>query len=656
MPVVLSPRMVQLIEGLDRLGPAPTADGIRRQIEHANLEWDDVDPFVQESPTAYTRASVKRNDAYELLVMTWKPGQGSVPHDHAGSVCCLKVVRGVLTETLFDRAPDSLVDPCRATNLTAGDVTADEGRVVHALHNDCDASVALVTIHVYSPPLPELRRYAPRPARERMLNLFQRSPHREARKVVVVGGGFAGTMTAANLIRLAAENDTPLHVTLIDKQSSIGEGAAYRTNDTRHLLNVPAGRMSAWPDRPSHFLEWAQRRDAKVQASDFLPRRVYGEYLREAFFEAASKAGSHTSVEIIKDEVLTATDHNQGSGDSRWSVSTACGRSMSADAVVVAIGHRPPDDPVKGRWHGSTARYIGDPWASLAITAIPPDQPVIVLGTGLTAIDVIVSLSKQERTAPIYAISRRGLAPTVHASSPVQALDLAETVRSLPGFAEGSLRIRTLCRAVRRLCTKAIAEGQDWRCVIDGLRPHTARLWSALPLDQRKRFLKHLRPFWEIHRHRVAVPISTILVDLVERGKLTFIAGRVESIDATCDNVTAHVRRKSSARLESIAAGHIVNCTGPGTEIDPHRSTLVGTLVRRGCLQVDPLGLGLLTGPHGEGIDASGRLRRDLLIIGTLRKPDLWESTAVPELRVQAADAASAALTALRLEEVGIEG
>ena len=236
--------------------------------------------------------------------------------------------------------------------------------------------------------------------------------------VAIVGSGFSGTMVATHLAKLAREGDRPLHVVLFDGQAALGEGAAYRTSETQHVLNVPTSNMSAWPDSPSDFLEWARAKDPRVAPYSFLPRRTYGEYLRSTFLAQAAQAGERTSIEVRREEVSTIERRSGG-----WRVRAGDAAGIEAHAIVLATGHRPPDDPLAQQWSGSRARYIEDPWVSPALSSIATHEAVALLGTGLTAIDVLLSLTRSERTGPVIALSRRGLSPASHPPGPLVSID-----------------------------------------------------------------------------------------------------------------------------------------------------------------------------------------------------------------------------------------
>src|ERR1700685_913946 len=268
-----------LIDQLDSHNQVIDEFSVDRLLTEGDLSLAEVAPFVEQSAEGYSRRCVVRRGTYELLVLTWAPSQGSVAHDHSGSLCGLKVVQGRLTEQLFALGSDGQVRKTTRQRLGVGRILVDPGVVVHALGNDPDSDEVLVTVHIYSPPLPEIRRYAvttKSPAR-----LFMRRPQENTPVVAILGGGFTGTMTFANLLRLGSHAPSPLRTVMIGGQPAFGEGVAYRTNDSKHLLNVPAGQMSAWQDRPDDFLQFAQAQDCSIRSGDFLPRKIYSQYLRQ---------------------------------------------------------------------------------------------------------------------------------------------------------------------------------------------------------------------------------------------------------------------------------------------------------------------------------------------------------------------------------------
>jgi uncharacterized NAD(P)/FAD-binding protein YdhS/predicted metal-dependent enzyme (double-stranded beta helix superfamily) len=628
--------LISLVDELDARSGVLDESTVRQLLTQADLDWNEVAPYVEPRADTYARRWVVRRENYEVLVLTWSPSQASVAHDHAGSICGLKVVKGYLTEQLFEKMPDGRVQKTTATRVGPQEISVDPGVVIHSLTNSATNEL-LVTVHIYSPPLRDVRSYVI--AENLPPRLFLRPAPPEARVIAIIGGGFSGLMAMANLIRFGNKATTPLQIILIDRQTSIGDGVAYRTTNARHLLNVPAGRMSAWPDMPEDFVTFAQSKDPSVGPDDFLPRKIYGHYLRKTVFDLAEATGEHLSAEIMHDEVT----HLAPVSSSGWNVKTARGRCIQADLAILAVGHLPPNDPLANTWSGPRVRYVTDPWASLALSAIEPDETVLLIGSGLTAVDAILTLNRPDRIAPLIAISRRGLMPLPH-------LRQQRAAAGPSGLAEECLDPATplsICRltsTLRRHIEAATESGGGWRQVIDALRPIIPRLWDRLDVEERSRFLRHLRPFWEIHRHRMAPAVANTIDQLRREKTLEIVAGSMIAATADADgiDVTFSCRGLSVTRTERVS--WVVNCTGPGAHNRHRTHPFLRTLLDAGTICNDELGLGLLTDEFGRALDIGLDAHPDLLVAGTLRKATLWESTAVSELRQQAQAIARTAL------------
>ena len=279
--------------------------------------------------------------------------------------------------------------------------------------------------------------------------------------------------------------------------------------------------------------------------------------------------------------------------------------------------------------------------------ALAPDEAVVILGSGLTAVDTVLSLSRQPRRAPIWLVSRRGLVPQTHASSPVAPVDLRLMLESLRA-APGGLRLDALLRAMRAKLREVRAEGGDWRGVVDGVRPHTATIWGALSLADRRRFLGSVRPYWEVHRHRMAPGVAERFGALVQEGRVRIVAGSVAAAQADDDGVRLYVRERGADRLVELRAGVVINCTGPAASNSAESNPAIGSLLVHGWVRPDILSLGLETTRDGVVVDAHGVVAADLFVVGTLRKFAVWESTAVPELRVQAEQVGARVVAGLR--------
>ena len=628
-----------LVEQLDSRNQVVDEFSAHRLLTEADLSLAEIAPFVEESAEGYSRRCVVRRETYELLVLTWAPSQGSVAHDHSGSLCGLKVVQGRLTEELFAQGPDGQVRTTTRQRLGAGGILVDPGVVVHALGNDPDSNEFLVTVHIYSPPLPEIRRYAV--TTKPPANLFLRRAREDTPVVAILGGGFTGAMTFANLLRVGSLAPSPLHIVMIDRQPAFGEGVAYRTNDSKHLLNISAGAMSAWQDRPDDFLRFAQAQDASIKSGDFLPRKIYGQYVRQTVLRLADSCPDYLSGEMIRDEATGLRPAQSG-----WTIQTASGGTIQADLAVIAMGHRPPDDPWLRRWTGPRHRFVADPWAALVLSQIGQDEPVLLLGSGLTAIDAMLTLNRRDRTAPIIVVSRRGLTPLPHLRDAKPATDVSELIAQWVHSNE-TLTARRLVSALREKAAEARKKGIDWRQIIDGLRPIIPKLWGRLPTHERKRFLRRLRPFWEIHRHRMAPDIAEVIGTLRQAGKVELVSGTLASASADEEGVSVVLRLAGAKARRTVRVAWVINCTGPGAHNRHTTHPILRPLIEAGTLREDELHLGLQTNANGQAIDSSGEIIETLLVAGTLRKSTLWESTAVPELRQQAQEVALTAMATL---------
>lgn len=623
--------LLDLVRELDQLGSDATLVALGQILQRVDLTPEDIQEFTHATPQRYNRVPVVVRDHYELVVMTYLPGQASSPQDRLGSIWAIRVLQGEAIEGCYHLAPDGYAELLYETTIRPGQVLVGQDAGVHAFRNSATKGELLVMIHVYSPSR-DCREYRCRPMKGSPQALPAITRLRPT--IMIIGGGFSGTMTAAQILRRAKQAKTPIHVVLVERRGAIGEGVAYSTQDEDHLLNVYASRMSAWPDEPNDFVRWASQRQVNVRANDFLPRRWYGDYIRETLLQTSEQT-DNKNLTIIFDEARRVVRHPTGG----WMVHFAHQSSLQAEAVILAIGHRPPADPIRNRWVGPKTRLIEDPWRPLATNIIRPEDPVVILGSGLTAVDMVISLRQQPRQAPITLLSRHGFLPQIHVESPIPPIDCSAMVSAMIA-APGGVRIRALLHQVRRMVNEATSNGHDWRGVVDGLRPHTATLWQAMALPERQRFLARLRPFWEVHRHRMAPTVGRRLHALLECGEVQLIAGSIESANANVNHVNLVINQRAGTGTHEVCTSWVVNCTGPLPSNSVSSNSVIGSLLTSGLLRPDPLSIGIDTTSNGNVLSATGEAVLDLYLVGTLRKPTNWESTAVPELRQQAANIA----------------
>jgi len=448
--------------------------------------------------------------------------------------------------------------------------------------------------------------------------------------VVVVGGGFSGAMLAANLLRRVGS----LSVAVIDKGPLPGRGLAYGTKYDSHVLNVPAGNMSALPEEPDHFLRWARANYRQsVQATSFLPRPIYGRYV-SSLLEDAARPGSAESFRVIHGEV-TCFAHER----SHVTVQLKDGSTLVTKAVVLAVGNFPPAKLNIPGLSEDSERYVPSPWSAAALDDIPETENVLLIGSGLTSVDVAVALKTEGFAGHIHILSRRGLMPRIHRA----------TSRWPQFWNEQSPRTtRGLLRLVRAQVRAASDGYGDWREVIDALRPVTQKIWKSLPLSERKRFLRHLRPYWEVHRHRIAPEIGDTITQLVHSGEATVHAGRLSAYREFTHHVEVDWRDRQTQCQRLLRVGRVINCTGPESDCGRIDDPLIKGLLAQGLARPDRLFLGLDVDSNGALVDFAGTPSPSLYALGPLRKGSLWESVAVPELRVQASQLAEHLVGTLR--------
>jgi uncharacterized NAD(P)/FAD-binding protein YdhS len=319
----------------------------------------------------------------------------------------------------------------------------------------------------------------------------------------------------------------------------------------------------------------------------------------------------------------------------------ADGSRAHADRVVLALGNLPPRDPplASGSWPSDPARYIGDPWRAGALARRAPGT-VLLVGTGLTMVDVALELRERTPGQRIVALSRGGLFPHAHrigGAAPSQGVPIPDPTPSLTA----------LVRFVRSAAVVAEVGGGDWRDAVNALRPVTAELWAALPESEQRRFVKRLARYWDVHRHRLAPAVAAAIDELRESGQLTFARGRIRTAAPSADGVDVTLQTHGSHAERELRVATVVNCTGPAGNVLAGGSRLLEALCAAGTVRPHSLALGLDTGANGALRDAQGREHETLFAIGPLRRGELWETTAVPELRTQA-QALAANLTQAR--------
>jgi len=433
-------------------------------------------------------------------------------------------------------------------------------------------------------------------------------------RIAVIGGGATGVLVAAQIgRRLRGQR---VDVLVIDPAETVGPGLAYSTADPWHLLNVRVANMSAFADDPEHLIGWLRRRGESATPFSFISRRTYGDYVADIGREAIAAR----DIRHVRDTVVAMRE-----GAAAVALRLASGATLGVDRVVLATGHE-----VKPAIGGIPAEQ---PWTPGSLDGLAVEAPILIVGSGLTMVDMALSLERRGHRGPIVSVSRRGLLP--HAHRPVtipRALAAAEVPfgQNLSG----------LLHWLRALARRFEVDGADWRAAIDVLRPHTQRLWQAMSLEQKRRFLRHARAYWDIHRHRMAPEIETAVAGLRASGRLQIVAGRIVTAKRTLQGVHVEIAERAGERLRTQAFARVIDCTGLANDVTQSPNPLIRSLLAHGVVRPDALDIGLDVGEDFAVIGADGAPSPRILTLGPLARGALWECIAVPDIRLQCRDVA----------------
>ena len=448
------------------------------------------------------------------------------------------------------------------------------------------------------------------------------------RKVAIIGGGFSGTVTAINLVRLSR---AALDVVVINNGFPLGRGIAYSTRQAEHLLNVVARNMSALADQPSHFVEWLRTRHEYADMPEaqlreqFIPRRIYGDYLQGVLFWHAKVADSKALGGI---ERLSAEAVDISLNGSEATITLDGDRQVKADKVVLATGNNPPGEMGSGFVPVGNAGFINNPWQTWDFLPQNNGENAILVGTGLTMIDAYLTLKHGGWKGPIIAISRNGLIPHAHFKG-IEYHDF-------PPEDVATFSLEKLATLMEAHCGRLQKEGNNPAIVVDKLRPFTQRIWDHFAISEKQEFSRKYRSVWGVYRHRIAESIHRQLTDGIENGQLQVVKGKISAIHAEGARLNIDYTDVATNKAAKLAGSLIVNCTGPRESYSRGHSALFTNLFAKGLIQADDLDMGIKVAADFTVLDQQGRRSPCLSAMGPLLKGSLWETTAVPELRLQA--------------------
>lgn len=460
--------------------------------------------------------------------------------------------------------------------------------------------------------------------------------------ILIIGGGLSGTMLAVQLLRLPGQR----RIAIIEPRAELGRGEAYSAVELGHTLNGNAARMSVDPDNPDDLTQWLsahiagggwpESAEQDVPVSElFPPRGLFGVYVQQRLAEARAVGGLQGST--VEHICAEAVDLQIDSASAQLTLSD--GQTLRGSLAVLATGMFPAARTPQTQSSGLNAAAL-DPWDVAAMRELDPQSTVLIIGSGLTMVDAVVSLEQAGHRGPIEVFSRHGLLPHVRRQPPAWVDFLA---------ADHSIRTpRQLVRELRRHCRDALAQGIDWQAPLDTVRAHIARLWSQATDLQRRQFVRHVRPWWESHHHR-SPPLSAELIErLHKEGRLRIHAASFKGIEPGAgDAVTIRIRPRGETETSTVSGAALINSSG--IEYDWRRVArpLPQQLLARGLVQPGPLALGI-EAVDGAVVDADGQVSARLFAMGPPLRGMWWESTAVTDVAAQAKALAGRLVDSLR--------
>jgi uncharacterized NAD(P)/FAD-binding protein YdhS len=449
-------------------------------------------------------------------------------------------------------------------------------------------------------------------------------------RIAVIGGGFAGAAFAIHLIR--ANGERPLAIDVYEPRPLLGAGLAYSSEDPAHRINVAAARMAVFSEDPTHFDRWFRETDeaaadpeAVLQDGRAYPRRAaFGRYM-DQLLRTAARAFPNVRFRHLRSKVTDVAQH-----DDAYRLTTEAGDQTVADLVVLSPGHPPPPQP---RWASVEAaaapRFVADPWRPAALAKIRPSDEVLIIGTGLTMADVVASLRHRGHVGPITAVSRRGLTPRSRTTLPVEAFG---TFNQPP-----TQSAATLLHRIRQAVRDAAKEGRPWECVIDALRQQATAVWQGLSPSGRRRFLRHLRVWWDVHRYQIAPQLDRVLEENQRSGRLKIVKADIRAIETYQGSFHISLRLRGRQQHPEVERffDAVVNCTGPDHGTVVQSNPVLRAMAARHLLRADPQGLGIEVDQFARVIAADGTPSRNLFVAGPLARGYFGELMGLPQVSLQ---------------------
>jgi uncharacterized NAD(P)/FAD-binding protein YdhS len=462
------------------------------------------------------------------------------------------------------------------------------------------------------------------------------------RHIAIIGGGFAGIATA---IQLVHQSESPFQLSVINPGETFATGIAYQPYATKLLLNVNTAKMSLFPDQPEHFLDWVMLQPdyaclpRPFVAQAFLPRALYGAYLKHLWQHTLALAEQKSILIQVKPCAVVCCRPWQ----QQFQITLENNEQLVAEQVVLASGNTLPSNkvlPDAGIAHSRF--YMQNPWQNVPASVLTASKPVLIIGNGLTMVDTVLSLRQGGFTQAVIAISRHGYGMLPHRHNGLAYPDFSAEL-----LAATSLRQRV--KIVHRHIRLVRALGVSAEPVIDAIRPYTQQLWRSLSLKDKQRFLSRVRHLWGVARHRLPLHIHDYLQQLRLDGELKIYAGRLLKIVEQPDGLQVHFSDRKTGTQHQLAVAAIINCTGPESDLRQQPHHFMYQMLQEGLIVQDSLRLGIVADPSTFIVSAAdGQPQAGLFTLGGNLRGELWESTAVNELRVQAKNLAAQLVSTLK--------
>jgi len=458
------------------------------------------------------------------------------------------------------------------------------------------------------------------------------------KKITIIGGGFSGILTAVNLIERATSG---IEINIIGEKNSFAKGIAYIPYSKNHLLNVTTARMSAFENKPDHFLNWVLEQpkfkgvNRDLIAGAFLPRYIYGEYI--TYIWNNSLNSTSLKINIIHNLVTDLVYENK-----KTKVQLDNNEWIESDICVIANGNSPPRNPsIKNTGFYTSANYFQNPWLINSVQHVNTSKPILIIGNGLTMVDTVMGLREQHFTNTIYSISANGFNILPHRHSGLKYTGLVDELKENITLRELVSLINKHIRLVRSFGVSAVP-------VIDSLRPYTQKIWLSFSDNDKQLFISRLRHLWGVARHRFPTHIHDFIQQQRIDGKLHILSGKLLDMNENNGVISVDYKNNRTKEIEQLEVGRVINCTGPESSIANLKDHFLNKCLQKGVLTQDKFLLGINADPKTyEILNKEGTMNENLFTLGTNLRGLFWESTAVGELRKQTEQLATTILSRL---------